>query len=95
MQKYELTVLIKSGQISEAKDKFVARMEKVIKAVGGSVGKMTEMGNKQLAYKIQNQIEADFANWALELPSSGVVELRKKLAVDREILRYLLVRAES
>lgn len=94
MRKYELTVLIKSGQISEAKDKFVAKIEKVVKAVGGNVVKMTEMGNKQLTYKIGGQIEADFITWALELSGSGVVELRKKLAVDRDILRHLLVKAE-
>jgi len=91
MRKYELTVLIKTGQTSEARDKFVDKTEKVIKALGGKSTKMTEMGKKQLTYKIGGQIEAELFHFVLELPAEGVVQLKSKLAVDKEILRHLLV----
>jgi len=95
MKKYEVTVLIKTGQTSEAKDKFTDKVEKIVKALGGKVGKLTEMGKKQMTYKIGNQIEADFLMFGLELPVEAVVQLKSKLAVDKEILRFLLVKAQG
>lgn len=93
MKKYDVTVLVKTGMSQEAKDGFVGKMEKTVKAMGGTVGKFTEMGSKQIAYKVNNVSEAEFLSWMVELPSSGVVELKKKLTVDREILRHLIVAA--
>jgi len=66
-------------------------MEKTIKALDGKLGKMVEMGKKQLAYKIKNVREAAFFNWSVELPAASVVQLDKKLTVDHEVLRHLLV----
>lgn len=95
MNKYELTILISSSIKGEAKDKLTDKIEKIVKAVSGKVGKMTEMGQKQLAYKIKNQGEAEYLSWTLELPNEGVVQLGKKLIVEcqkKEILRHLLVK---
>lgn len=85
MQKYELTILVKSVTGVEEK------MEKMIKALGGKLGKFTEMGKKQLAYPIDKMHEAHFLNWIIELPGEAVVQLEKKLAIDREVIRHLLV----
>ncbi len=73
-------------------DKFVEKLEKTVKVLGGKTGKMTEMGRKQMAYKIDNLTEAIYLNWMLELPGEAVVQLEKKLTVDRDILRHLLVK---
>lgn len=92
MNKYDLTVLIKSDVKDEAKEEFVKKVEKLTKILGGTLGKMTEMGRKQLAYPIQKLTEAQYLVWVLELPGAGVVELEKKLHNDKEVLRHLLVR---
>lgn len=86
MQKYDLMVLAKEkGAIAE-------KIEKVIKALGGVVTKAGEMGKKPLAYTIAKSAEAEYLSFGLELPAEGVVQLKKKLAVDKEVLRHLLVR---
>ena len=92
---YSLTAMM-VADISEAeREKWNERLEKTVSALGGKVEKSTEMGRKQLAYRVHNMTEALFRNWRLELPRTGVIQLGKKLNVDKEILRYLLVAAEE
>ena len=84
MKKYDLTVLVKN-------DKFAAKIEALVKALDGKLGRVTDMGKKQLAYPIDKQTEAQFLSWVLELPRASVVQLEKKLVNDKEVLRHLLV----
>lgn len=91
MKKYDLTVLVKSDLKEAALEKFTTKIEALVKALDGKLGKMTEMGKKQLAYAIGKQSEAQFISWVLELPAAGVVQLEKKLVNDKEVLRHLLV----
>ncbi len=86
MNIYDLTILVKKAEGVEVK------IEKLVKALEGKVGKFTEMGKKQLAYPILRTREATFLNWVVELPGEGVVQLEKKLTIDRDILRHLCLR---
>lgn len=94
MNKYSLVILIGAGLTAEARDKFMEKMEKTVKALKGKVGKVTEMGKKQLAYRIKDQPEAVFWEMALELPPKSVIELDKKLTIDKEVIRHLLCRQD-
>ncbi len=94
MGKYNLTLVLRPEVKDEARDKFVTKIEKTLKGLDGSVTKTVDMGRKQLAYKIQNLTEGIYVNMNLEAPKSAVVELAKKLAVDKDILRHLLVKSE-
>ena len=86
MNKYDLTILVKKTEGVEAK------IEKLVKVLEGKLGKFTEMGKKQLAYPIAKTREAVFLNWVVELPGEGVVQLEKKLTIDKDILRHLCLR---
>ncbi|MBI2008763.1 30S ribosomal protein S6 [Candidatus Amesbacteria bacterium] len=89
MRRYDLTLLaLKVEGISE-------KMEKVVKAVGGKVGKTAEMGRKPLAYRIKKAGDGHYLQMAVELPGAAVVELKKKLNIDKGLLRYLLVKAKK
>lgn len=89
-----MVILIGAGLTAEARDKFMEKMEKTVKALKGKVGKVTEMGKKQLAYRIKDQPEAVFWEMALELPPKSVIELDKKLTIDKEVIRHLLCRQD-
>jgi small subunit ribosomal protein S6 len=93
--KYDLTLILKSDIKDEAKDKFVEKLEKTLKALDGRVEKTMEMGKKQLAYKLNGHSEGIYLNVVLELASANVVQLQKKLEVDKDIIRSLLVKAEA
>lgn len=86
MNKYDLTVLVK--EIAGVEEK----LEKIVKAFGGKAGRMVEMGKKQLAYEIDKNNSANFLTWVLELPAKSVVELDRKLTLDKDIIRHLLIR---
>lgn len=92
MNKYDLTVLVKSDLKEKAFDKFSEKIEALVKVLDGKIGKITEMGKKQLAYAIKKEREAQFLSWVLELPAKSVVQLEKKLVNDKEVLRHLLIR---
>lgn len=89
MQKYELTVIAKTVEGLEAK------MEKIVKALGGKIGKIAEMGKKPLAYQIKKAGEGHYLQMLVELPGNVVVELARKLNTDKSLLRHLLVKAEK
>ena len=91
MKKYDLTVFVKGDLKETAKDKFVEKIEALVKVLDGKIGKITEMGKKQLAYVIKKQREAQFLTWVLELPAKSVVQLEKKLVNDKEVIRHLIV----
>lgn len=95
MQKYDLTILTKTDLIGEVKDKFLSRLEQTVKALEGKVIKTNDMGKKQLAYMINKLSEANFTEIMLEVPGNAVVQLNKKLTVDRDVIRHLLVRVEK
>ncbi len=88
MQKYDLTVLVVKTEVGE-------KIEKIITAVGGKAGRMIELGKKQLAYPIKKLTEALFLSWTVELDKSSVLQLAKKLSVDKDVVRHLLVRANK
>lgn len=91
MKKYDLTLMVPASVSGEEQKKLETKIEKLVKALDGKLGKMAEMGKKQLAYKIGKVLEAAFFNWSVELPAPSVVQLSKKLTVDHDIIRYLLV----
>jgi small subunit ribosomal protein S6 len=90
-RKYELTVLLSPTAKDGGRDKFEAKVEKILKVLDGKVVKAMEMGKKQLAYKINDLSEAIYVNFVLEMPTASVVQLDKKLVVDKEVIRHLLV----
>ena len=94
MNKYDLTVLVGADVRDEAHDKFVGKIDKQIEALGGRAVKLSELGKKQLAYPINKTNEAIYLNWIVELPAPAVIEFDKKLTVDREVMRHLLVKVD-
>lgn len=94
MNKYELTVLVKTDLKGDAKEAFAKKTEKVVVALGGRAVKLVELGQKQIAYPIKKLTEAQYVQWILELPNTAMIELDKKLATEKDIMRYLLVKAE-
>lgn len=91
MRKYDLTLLLRSDMTEKAHEAFIAKLEKTITVLKGKVEKTSELGKKQLAYRIEKLTEAIFVNFVIEMPPEGVVQLEKKLTIDKEVLRHLLV----
>jgi ribosomal protein S6 len=90
MNKYVLTVVLPAK--GEGVDNYSEKLEKTVKALKGKVTKTTSLGKKQLAYQILKQSEGLFGELELEMESAAMLELSKKLAVDKQLLRHLLLK---
>ena len=91
---YELTIVL-DGATSAAKKK--ATLEKVTKLVeffGGKVGKMEDLGVKDLAYKIGKSETGIFAFLPLELDAKAAKSLGDKIRLEEGLIRYLLIKKD-
>lgn len=95
MENYELTVVL-SGNTTAAKKKNAQEaIAKIVKIIGGKVGKVEEWGKKELAYDIAKNDSGIFLHYNLELEGEAVKMLPQKFNLEENIIRYLLVRKEE
>lgn len=89
MRNYKLVVLLKSNLKKEQKNKLIND----IKIWAGSVknDKVTEIGEKKLAYPIKKASQGELV--MLEFDQETMpTEFERRLAIQDDILRHLLVR---
>lgn len=94
MQSYELTVVL-PGSATAAKKKSVEEtIKKMAKTFKGKVGKVEDWGKKELAYEIGKNESGVFLFFPLELGPEETKTLSSKLNLEKDIIRYLLVRED-
>lgn len=92
MRQYELTVVLSGGTSSAKKKNAQNKVEEIVKTFKGKMGKVSDWGEKELAYKIKNNTSGVFLHFPLELEAGKARELDTKLKTEEDIIRYLLVR---
>ncbi len=93
MTEYELTVLIHPDLELDI-NKPLSKVIKVIEDAGGKINKQDIMGKKKLAYQIDGQSFANYVYFELALPASAPAKISGLFNINKEILRYLLVKAD-
>ncbi len=94
MRKYELTIVL-PGSVTPAKKKAAKeKIEKLIKVLKGKVAKLDDWGERKLAYEIKKNTSGTFLHFQIELEAGSAPEIDKKLRLDEEMIRYLLVSIE-
>jgi len=88
-----LTVVLPGGVTAAKKKSIQARIKKLITAAKGKIGKVEDWGEKDLAYKIAKNESGAFLHFPLELEAEAAKNLDRKLNLEEDIIRYLLVRA--
>ena len=94
---YEL-VIIAHPQLGSDEEGLPALMTRVQGWIEGAGGELTYddlWGRRRLAYPIRKQTEGSYMLLRAWLPHQAIVELERELALADDILRYLLVRAET
>ena len=95
MRKYELLTVIKSNLDMEGIEKVVQNIEETIKTMGGQILSTDKMGRKRLAYEIQKSRDAFYVLFIIELPEDKVVDLRRYLKLNENVLREMVTVLES
>lgn len=94
MREYELLVLGK-GDLSESEQKsVVTSIEKAISDEKGTVSKRDDWGKRALAYEIDKQKDGYYTLFHLLAPEEFPKKLEKRISLDENILRHLLLRED-
>lgn len=91
MKNYELLTVFKPSLDSEELDKVVDRISEEVKSYKGSVSSVDKMGRKKLAYDVQGYRDGFFANIIVSLPAEAVVDFKKSLKLNENVLRFMFL----
>jgi small subunit ribosomal protein S6 len=92
---YEFLYIVSPEVEEEDLEAVVARIGQMITDGGGQVLHLESWGRKRLAYQIRKFREGHYILTYLELDPGAVSQLRARLALTEEVIRYLLVRTEE
>lgn len=94
MRDYELVVLF-HPDLELDLDKPQAKLEKIIKDLGGEITTTDNWGKRKLAYPIKNQEYAVYVYYELSLDTKKVGKLDTTLNITDEVIRHLLTQHEE
>jgi len=94
MNFYELVLLIRSDITSANVDKIIDELEKLI-SKSGKVVKKEYWNIITLSYDIKGLKRAHAYLLGIQLPPSDVLEMKKKIAFNENILRIALLKVDS
>jgi small subunit ribosomal protein S6 len=92
---YELMVIIKSLITEDARLKVQKNLNKLIEKLGGQIVSTDLWGKKHFAYDIQGQSEGYYIVYLLKLPNKGVIDFKKAMKLNSDIIRYLLIKKDN
>jgi small subunit ribosomal protein S6 len=95
MRDYELTLVLDPDLTSENQKKLTEKIKKTIEELKGKVEKFDEWGRKELAYPIKKKKMGFYLLWEIKLPEKAPPELNKKLKLEEEVIRFLLVKKDT
>lgn len=96
MNKYELMFIVKTTMESEEALKIAKGYEKLISEVdGGKSTNFKDMGQKKLAYTIKKQVNGFYYVINFDGTSATVKELDRRLGLDENIIRHLIIRLDE
>ena len=91
MKNYELLAVLKPSLDQEELDKVVESISEEIKSYKGSVESVDKMGRKKLAYDVQGYRDGFFANIIVSLPAESIVEFKRNLKLNDNVLRFMFM----
>lgn len=94
MNKYELTLVLDAKRASALKKKTTELVESLTKVFKGKVVETKDWGVKEMAYKIGKNTSGAYLYFELELPANAIKQINDKIRIDKDIMRFLLVRKD-
>ncbi len=91
MKNYELLTVFKPNLDAEEVDKILAKLEELIVSYEGKVLNVDKIGRKRLAYDILKFRDGFFATQILTLPANKVVDLKRQLKLNDNVLRIMFI----
>ena len=89
MKKYDLFTIIKPNLDNDEADKVVARVEEIVKTLGGEVLEADKMGRKKLAFEVAGFTDGFVVNQVVTMPADKIVELKRQLKLNDSVIRVM------
>lgn len=94
MRDYELVLVLSSLISEEEQKKLLDKVNGWIEKAKGRIEEVTGWGKKTLAYPLKKQPEGIYNLLTVKLSPAEVAPLGKKILMEENILRHLLVKRE-
>lgn len=95
MNKYEIMFIVKTTMESDAASKLANTYKTLITDEKGEVTNFKDMGQRKLAYAIKKQNTGFYYVINFNATSETVKELDRRLGLDENILRHLIIRLDE
>ena len=92
MDKYEIMFIIKNTIDDEAIKKEAATLQALITNDKGKVIEFKEMGKKKLAYPIKKELTGTYFVMTVEAKHETIKEFDRKVLINENILRHLIIK---
>ena len=94
MRHYEIVFLIHPDQ-SDQTSSILSKLDKLVKDSGGKVHRSENIGNRKLAYPIQDQFKASYGLINIECNQETVKEIQNSFKFNDSIIRNLVITAKK
>ena len=94
MRNYEIVFLVHPDQ-SDQTSPIISRLDKLVKESGGNVHRSENIGNRKLAYPIQDQFKASYGLLNIECNQETIDEIKNSFKFNDSIIRNLILIAKK
>jgi len=92
MDKYELTVIVRPNLEEKLLAASWGKITDLITSLGGKVTGEDIWGKRRFTYRMKTFSEGVYAVLALSLPRAKITDLKRRLGLENDVLRFLLVK---
>ena len=90
MRNYEIVFLVHPDQ-SDQTSSIISKLEKLVTDSGGKVHRSENIGNRKLAYPIQDQFKASYGLLNIECNQETINEIKNSFKFNDSIIRNLVL----
>ena len=94
MRNYEIVFLVHPDQ-SDQTSSIISKLDKLIKDSGGNVHRSENIGNRKLAYPIQDQFKASYGLLNVECNQEAIDEIKNSFKFNDSIIRNVILRTKK
>ena len=95
MNKYEIMFIVRADIDEKTQKDTVKAFEKVLTNMKAKITNSKDMGQKKLAYPINNQLRGNYYILNVDASAEAVKEFDRKAKIDENILRHIVIREEE
>ena len=95
MHKYEIMFIVKATMESADVKKTAETFKKLVSDLKGTVAEYKELGEKKLAYPIKKELNGYYYVMQVEANNDAITEFNRKVKLDENILRHLIIRLDE